>query len=136
MLRQEHEAITGKDAGVLESLAQSKLEQVSDLETVNGERESLLLETGYDRDRRGIESFVRDHDNATGGRLSRLWAEVVALTPQCEQQNRINGAVVRQAHANVQRALGILQGHTGETDLYGPSGRAHKKQYSRNLVKA
>jgi len=67
--------------------------------------------------------FISRYGDTCGERIEQIWREFLNLLEQCQQQNSVNGCMLKRQQAATQQALAILRGQDGDPAAnYGPTG--------------
>ncbi|MGM0679732.1 MAG: flagella synthesis protein FlgN [Pseudomonadota bacterium] len=123
-LQAEYQALSDNDRQGIEQAARDKSRLTALLDDLEQERVTLLREAGLDLDRSGVMAYLGRQQNNSADPLAGVWQEIEQLSRECEQQNRINGIIIEQNRKRTETALNILQGQSGNTELYSSSGNA------------
>lgn len=112
-LQQEYRSLRDNDASGLTDTLKTKQQQLTKLDEISHARQRTWHDAGLGADQ------SPSHD----ARATELWQDLRTITLKCHNQNRLNGALLEQRRAHIQRALAILSGQTVENSTYGASGR-------------
>ena len=123
-LQAEYQALSDNDRQGIEQAARDKSRLTAMLDDLEQERVALLREAGLDLDRSGVMAYLGRHQNSSPDPVARTWQEIEQLSRECEQQNRLNGIIIEHNRKRTETALNILQGQSGNTELYSSSGNA------------
>ncbi len=115
VLRQEREALLGRDAERLENLAQQKLELLKQLEPGVQARDRLQRIAGLEDGLEGGGQLVSALNDAT---LTRDWEAMTELARSVAELNARNGQLATQGQRAARAALGILTGRSAHDDTY------------------
>lgn len=133
-LDRERTAIGAHDSGALEAVVEEKNRLLHRLNKLDGEREALLLQSGYADGAEGLQAYLASHDQ--DGELNALWETLTQHARRCRDKNRINGGLVDVSLNAVRQALQLLRGETEGTAVYDPRGQAIGTANQRSLAKA
>ncbi len=121
-LQAEYQALSDNDRPGIEQAARDKSRLTASLDDLEQERATLLREAGLDLDRSGVMAYLGRQQNNSTDPVARIWQDIEQLSRDCEQQNRINGIIIEHNRKRTETALNILQGQTGNAELYSASG--------------
>ncbi len=139
-LQAETTALGQHTPEALESVIQTKLEKMQQLEQVSKQREHLLTTiTPLDN---GSTPLNPDDLFRQDSSLQPLWKALILLAKQCQQLNYVNGSIVERGYQQSRYALDILQGKTAfgdvdknaGTDGYNHNGRTTYSNRSRTIA--
>ncbi|HHM04692.1 MAG TPA: flagellar protein FlgN [Gammaproteobacteria bacterium] len=132
-LEQEFAALSGMNLPALEQAARAKDQLTRELESLHQRQMTLLKHLNVSSRPGEIPDFAAAFPGSAGKNLNHIWHQTVARLQKCQDQNRVNGAVLAQSLRRTQSALAVLtQGET-ETGAYGPAGTASAPRLSRSL---
>jgi flagella synthesis protein FlgN len=122
LLKQEQGLLVAADADGLAALTPQKSELVQQLALQSAERHRALGEGGFEAGEAGMEPWLA----ASGDQEARAaWEQLLELTREAKELNRLNGMLINKHLAHNQQVLGALrtQGTGGEAAVYGPGGQ-------------
>jgi flagella synthesis protein FlgN len=122
LLAQEHAAIKARDGAVLQGLADEKRALIERLELLATERSALLATYGLAPDRAGFESLLGRLEGARRAAAEARWTAVREALFSCHKQNQVNGLLLEGSLRSAHQVLGILLGHSRESDTYTSQG--------------
>ncbi|HID45158.1 MAG TPA: flagellar protein FlgN [Chromatiaceae bacterium] len=136
VLDQETAALTyERDGKHLLQLVSTKDEKVRTLKQLELERNQLFHSIGLDGHPRKITDFLESE--AMFQPILQLWQQLLDLTTQCQESNRLNGTIIKLDHQHLQQALGLLRANSLEDhNNYDPKGQATTSNSSRLLGQA
>ena len=136
ILDRETSALTyERDSELLLQLISEKDTQVSDLKHLETERARLLEGTGIDNDPSQITHYLSTEVQAQP--LLHLWQQLLSLTTQCQESNRLNGTIIKLDSQHLHQALNLLRAeNSGDSHNYGPQGHTTTANASRLLGQA
>ena len=117
VLEAERTALDSRDFDALDQAGTRKQTIMLQLEQLDAERQQLACERP-----------------AVPAASTLLWSKVVQKLQYCHLLNQRNGSVVSQRLCQTRRALAVLTGHAGESELYGRSGELHASLRSQVLA--
>lgn len=121
----EREALTEHNLSSLNQHTETKKSQLVTLEALELKRRQLLKHMGFDP----------LADVIVPG-LEGLWQEVLAALRACQEDNEVNGAIVRTHQTQTQRALDLLAGRDTRQDVYAADGLPAARLRSDEIAKA
>ncbi|TFW32067.1 flagella synthesis protein FlgN [Massilia horti] len=122
LMQQEQDLLIKADAEGLAALMPHKSELVQQLANLAGERHKALGAAGFAASESGMEPWLA----ASGAPDVRAqWQQLLGLTAQAKELNRVNGMLINKQLAHTRAALGALQtpGEAPEAGVYGPGGQ-------------
>ena len=132
-LNDENQALCNNDFETVHTLTSTKQQIVDTLSSLAQQRESLLQQAGFSKNKSGITAFIK----ASGGLLERAWQALMTKVSECSRQNEINGIMISTASRHTLNALSILRGQQpGDNVRYGSRGEALNIPSSSPLAKA
>ncbi|HZY33421.1 MAG TPA: flagellar protein FlgN [Rhodanobacter sp.] len=117
VLEAERAALDTRDSDALDQAGTRKQAIMLQLEQLDAERQQLA-----------------DEQPAVAAASTSVWSKVVQKLQYCHLLNQRNGSVVSQRLSQTRRALAVLTGHAGESELYGRSGELHASLRSQVLA--
>lgn len=117
-LQVEADALSQHRADRLDQAVQIKQEKTLLLAQAGQKREQLMKQLHGDEKEKqtDVQATTAEKNPFKQDKVLRvLWHKLLTLAEQCQQQNRINGALVESCYQQSRYALGILQGLTAET---------------------
>ncbi|WP_108470753.1 flagella synthesis protein FlgN [Rhodanobacter thiooxydans] len=117
VLEAERAALDTRDSDALGQAGTRKQTLMLQLEQLDAERQQLAFE-----------------QPAAAAAATSAWSRVVQRLQYCHLLNQRNGSVVSQRLGQTRRALAVLTGHAGESELYGRSGELHASLRSQVLA--
>ncbi|WP_457666089.1 flagella synthesis protein FlgN [Thiolapillus sp.] len=136
ILDRETTALTyERDSELLLQLVSEKDLQVDKLKELESERSRLLDSVGIDNDPEQTTDFLNSEIQAQP--LQHLWEQLLSLTTQCQESNRLNGTIIKLDSQHLHEALGLLRAeNSSDHHNYGPQGHTTKANASRLLGQA
>lgn len=132
LIKQEQQHLVTAQIDGLAALTAQKSELVTQLAQLASQRHSALEAAGCARQEAGMEAWLA---NCTDNDAGPLWQEVLGLTREAKELNRVNGILINKHMSNNQSALRALRMPAqGGSTLYGPSGQATSAPASRRFV--
>jgi flagellar biosynthesis/type III secretory pathway chaperone len=128
----ERDALLRQDTDALSAATDLKRRIVDELEALEKARRSLCIACGSGPDAAGMAGLLAECGaHAEIGK----WHEVLSLAARCQEQNAINGAVIRLRRRQFAAALCIVRGSSREAiETYGPTGASTSLPSSRSLA--
>lgn len=134
-LQVEADALSQHRADRLDQAVQIKQEKALLLAQAGQKREQLMKQLHGDEKEKQTQTDVQattaEKDPFKQDRvLHVLWHRLLTLAEQCQQQNRINGALVEHCYQQSRYALDILQGLATETGQHTPPDSRQSEGYN------
>ena len=121
LLQREQKTLMDGDIDRLSPLASEKSALFGRLAALGDTRNKALAALALAPDRVGVEAWLAAHPGEAASR--KAWAELLALTLQARELNRVNGNLINTRLANNQQALTTLLAAANQAALYGPDGQ-------------
>lgn len=117
VLEAERTALDARDSDALDQAGTRKQALMLQLEQLDAERQQLASE-----------------QPAVAAAAASAWSRIVQRLQHCHLLNQRNGSVVGQRLSQTRRALAVLTGHAGESELYGRFGELQANPRSQMLA--
>lgn len=121
----EREALSGHNLNSLNAHTEAKKDLLIRIEALEVQRRQLLNTPGFD-----------PAQSAIIPELESLWDAVLAELRRCQEENEVNGAIVRTHQTHTQRALDLLAGREGGQSVYQADGLPSVRSTSGEIAKA
>jgi flagella synthesis protein FlgN len=121
LLQDEQALLTENSIEPLATLAESKSAHAFRLNTLAETRHRLLLGCIPQLTAAAIVDWLQK--NSPDG--LRIWQEILTLSDQARQLNRINGELIQMKLRHNQQVLTALSRAVNQADLYGSDGQAN-----------
>jgi flagellar biosynthesis/type III secretory pathway chaperone len=130
LLDREHGALKSRDIDTLESLADTRQENVVRLLKIEEERRSLCSMLGFEQDLAGLAKLVAWCDPTRT--LAKRHEECATRARRCRDLNDRNGVLVGAQIKRVEGLLGAITGAPVQPTGYGP--RSHGNSFASGHV--
>ena len=133
LMKQEQQLLVAADAIRLDDITPRKVALVQELAQLSRERHAALGGAGFNAAEAGMEPWLAAH----GDQAARsAWAQLLALTSEAKELNRVNGMLINRQMAHNQTVLNALRTPTAapESTLYGAKGQTFGSAPSRRFV--
>lgn len=133
LMKQEQQFLVKADSDGLDTITPQKAELVQQAAQLAGQRHEALGAAGFAAREAGMEDWLA----ASGDAAARaLWLDLLELTREAKELNRVNGMLVNKQMTNTQVILNAMRTPAGGADaaVYGPSGQAGAGGPSRRFV--
>jgi len=135
LLKKEQASLVDAHADGVAEVTQHKSDVVSQLAALARLRHSALASAGYPAAETGMEPWLAA---STGTAAHALWDDLLALTAQAKELNRVNGMLIARQLAHNQTVLNAMRtpanGAAPESGMYGPGGQTSGFGPSRRFV--
>jgi flagella synthesis protein FlgN len=131
LLKQEQSHLVSADIDSLTEVTAQKTALVGRMAGLASVRHSALGAAGFAAQESGMQAWMEASGN---GADIKLWQQVLALTREAKEINRVNGMLINKHMAHSQGALNALRPNAQGGDVYGPSGHASKAPANRRFV--
>lgn len=139
-LKAEADALGDHNPDSLDKAVSGKVEKMKLLEQASQHRQALLQGFNLPKDIHFNEGDLYQSNDA----MHALWQQLLHVAEQCQQLNRINGALVERSFQQSRHALEILQGLVPDnppagatpsrSDGYNQCGQTTYSKHSRTLA--
>jgi len=133
LMKQEQQFLVAADADGLAGLTPRKVVLVQELAQLSRERHAALGGAGFIASEAGMEPWLA----AQGDDVARAsWSQLLALTAEAKELNRVNGMLINRQMAHNQTVLNALRTPTAapESTLYGAKGQTFGTAPARRFV--
>ena len=114
-LSDEHDALRNNQYEIIMSLAEQKQSLVSQLDELDQQRLQLSGNTDFTK-------FLA----LSSPQLSQAWQALREKIQRCQQQNEVNGRILKRRNQIARETLNIITGRCNEDETtYGPGGKAN-----------
>lgn len=133
LMKQEQQFLVHADSEGLNTITPQKAELVQQAALLSGQRHQALGAAGFPAREAGMEDWLASSGDAAA---RGLWLELLELTREAKELNRVNGMLVNKQMTNTQVVLSAMRTPAGGADagVYGPSGQAAVGGPSRRFV--
>lgn len=132
LIKQEQQHLIAAQIEGLAELTAQKALLIDRLAELANRRHSALAAAGHLGQEAGMQAWLADGAERSA---DALWQEVLGLTREAKELNRVNGILINKHMSNNQSALRALRMPVqGGSALYGPSGQATSAFASRRVV--
>lgn len=120
LIRQEQQYLVAADIENLPGLMARKAGLTAQLTALAAQRHAALAEIGGAASDAGMAAWLA----GSGDEAERaLWAELLSVTREAKESNRLNGMLINKHLAHTQGALNTLRPQSQGGTFYGPSGQ-------------
>ena len=133
LMKQEQQLLVAADADGLQELTPRKVALVQELAQLSRERHAALGGAGFTPAEAGMEPWLAAQGDAA---TRSAWSQLLALTSEAKELNRVNGMLINRQMAHNQTVLTALRTPTAsaESTLYGAKGQTFGSAPSRRFV--
>lgn len=133
LMKQEQQFLVSADTEGLATVTPQKAALVQQASELSARRHQALGAAGCAAGEAGMADWLAGHGD-DGARA--LWRDLLALTGQAKELNRVNGMLVNKQMTNTQVILNAMRTPAGGGDagVYGRSGQAAPAGPSRRFV--
>jgi flagella synthesis protein FlgN len=130
VLKQEQQQLVAADIDGLTELTPRKAALVNDMAVLASQRHSALGAAGHKAEEAGMEAWLAASGDATA---APLWQQVLELTREAKELNRLNGTLISKHLSHTQGALQALRPQA-QGNFYGPSGQPTSSSPRRGFL--
>lgn len=134
LLKQEQQLLVSADSDGLTTVTPLKSSLVAQMAQLAEQRHGALGAAGYAPREAGMETWL---DACKDAAAASLWQDLLALTREAKEMNRVNGMLINKQMAHNQAVLNAMRqpaARSGENAFYGPTGQATASGPSRRYV--
>jgi flagella synthesis protein FlgN len=132
LMKTEQKLLVGADADGLSKIAPDKLKLAQRAADLSRVRHKALGAAGFPAGEAGMAPWLATSGNDD---LRSQWNDLLDLTREAKELNRVNGMLINKQLANTQGTLNALRGASaGSSGTYGPGGQAMSAGPSRRYV--
>ena len=133
LLKQEQAMLVSADTDSLTAITPQKSQLVAQLAQLAGQRHQALAAAGFPAQESAMDDYLVQAGDADA---SSLWHDLLALTREAKEFNRVNGMLINKQYQNNQHILNAMRTPAAgaEGGFYGPSGQAVGGGPSRRYV--
>lgn len=133
LLKQEQQCLVRADSDSLTSLTPLKSSLVAQMNQLAGSRHAALGAAGFAAGETGMQPWLDQAHDAAG---ASLWQDLLALTREAKEINRVNGMLITKQLAHTQVMINAMRQPAAgaENAFYGPKGHATGSGPSRRFV--
>ncbi len=132
LLKQEQAQLIDANVDALATVTEEKAKIVARMTELAQNRHRALAAAGFEASEAGMQAWAKGSTALLAA--SQSWDELLNISRQAKEQNRLNGLLIGQHMARNQTALNILQGSPQGGPLYGPNGQSTSQASRRKLV--
>ena len=131
MQREQHHLVVADIDSLTEVTAQKSV-LVNQMALLAQQRNQALGLAGFAAQEAGMDAWLEASHDAGA---AVLWQQLLSVTREAKELNRVNGMLITKHMSNNQNALQALRAPSHSTNsFYGPSGQATVSATSRRLV--
>ena len=131
LLKQEQLHLVSADIDSLIDITAQKTTLVAKMAALASSRHHALGAAGFAAQETGMQTWITDRGNSAD---AGLWQQVLGLTRDAKEINRINGMLINKQMAHNQNALNALRPPAQAGDVYGLNGQTSSAAASRRFV--
>jgi flagella synthesis protein FlgN len=131
LLKLEQAHLIAADIDSLVEVTAQKSALVGKMAALASARHHALGAAGFAAQETGMQAWMDASGDSADG---RLWQQVLDVTREAKEINRLNGMLINQRMAHSQGALNALRPNAQGGDVYGPSGLASGPSANRHFA--
>lgn len=131
LLAQERQTLEQRDYTAFEQLLGEKSQLLLTLQQNIGERQSWLMQQGFDNDGAALAQLEKDSPE-----LGRMWHKLADLWRECQHASNVNDQISQRTRNVVGRMLDVLSGNAGQGSTYDGKGATQRMQTGRTITSA
>ncbi len=131
LLKNEQLHLVSNDIASLTEVTAQKTALVGKMAALASSRHHALGTAGFAAQETGMQAWMTERGSSAD---ASLWQQVLDLTREAKEINRVNGMLINKQMAHTQNALNALRPNTQGLDVYGPNGQASNATANRRFV--
>ena len=133
LMKREQQMLVAADTDALGTLTPQKAQLVAQMAALSKQRHAQLADAGHAPEDAGMQGWL---EHAGDSAASDLWQDLLAITRQAKEINRVNGMLIAKQLTNTQTIINAMRTPAGaaETAVYGPTGQTSTTTTSRRVV--
>jgi flagella synthesis protein FlgN len=135
LMKQEQQFLVAADADGLDGLTPRKTVLVQELAQLSRQRHGALAGAGFLASEAGMKPWLATQGDDPSVRAA--WKQLLALTLEAKELNRVNGMLINRQMAHNQTVLNALRTPTAgaaDSTLYGAKGQTFGSAPARRFV--
>lgn len=135
LLKQEQLHLIAAEIDGLTEITTQKTLLVGQMNVLAGQRHSALAGAGFAAQDSAMQAWLNDSVHSSDGdHHASLWQDLLTLTREAKELNRLNGLLINKQMMHSQSGLNALRPGPQSSDMYGASGHASNVPTSRRFV--
>jgi flagella synthesis protein FlgN len=132
LMKQEQRHLVGADVDGLSDLTPQKSQLIQDMAALATRRHAALGGLGMAPSEAGMQAWLA----TARPDAAALWQQVLDLTTEAKELNRVNGMLISKQMAHTQMILQAMRTPTAAADnsVYGPNGQTTGLANNRRFV--
>lgn len=135
-LEAEKSAIQERDFDSYTSLLSKKKHLLIEIESIDRNRQALMVEMGFPGDKEGFHNFLNHVPSAWKTKFEDLWNALATTLNRCKDLNQINGKILLHAQIATDRLMQMIKGVSPNETVYRANGRKSQGANQRMLATA
>lgn len=133
LMQQEQQLLVSADGDGLAAVTPQKSRMISQLALLASQRHRALGSAGFAASEAGMEDWLGSERDPAA---QTVWQQLLDLTRQAKELNRINGLLINKQMSHNQTVLNAMRtpANGAESALYGPGGQTSSGGPSRRYV--
>lgn len=131
LMKQEQACLIDANVEGIKQLTEQKTKLVQVAAELAKQRHAALEKAGFNGTEASMPAWLASIQQQD---IAQAWQELLNITRNAKEINRLNGILINKQLANTQNALQTLHTPTHGTNFYGPSGHSTTPSNTRRLV--
>lgn len=131
LLKQEQCHLIAADIDQLSALTPQKSLLVQQMAGLARQRHGALAAAGFAAGEAGMTDWIAAASDAAG---AAIWHEVLNLTREAKEFNRLNGTLINKHMVHTRSVLNLLRPAPPSGNFYGPNGQSTSNPTNRGFV--
>lgn len=131
LMKQEQACLIDANVEGIKQLTEQKTKLVQMAADLAKQRHAALEKAGFAAAEASMPAWLATIQKQD---VVQAWEELLTITRNAKEINRLNGILINKQLANTQNALQALHTPTHGTNFYGPSGHSATPANTRRLV--
>lgn len=133
LMKQEQQCLVSADTDGLTAITPQKSQLITQMGQLATQRHQALGAAGFAARETGMEAWLASSNDSSA---STLWQELLSLTREAKELNRVNGMLINKQMTHNQTVLNAMRtpAQGGDSGFYGPTGQTTGSGPSRRYV--
>ena len=131
----EYDALKQRDHESFDEIVLKKQEYASKLDDNEKALFDVLASEGFGHSQEGLQAFMDSlTDKPDPHDIKTIWSELHPVLQECQKQNQVNGRILNLSLINVQQAVNLLKGQSGNSGMYNNSGKVDGQDDNHSIA--
>ena len=133
LMKQEQQFLVSANTDALSAITPQKAQLVTQMAALSKQRHGYLVAAGLAPNDASMQVWI---DQSGDRAASDLWQDLLAITREAKEINRVNGMLIAKQLTNNQTIINAMRTPSGAADtaVYGPTGQTSSTATSRRVI--